>query len=133
MATKKTLGITAIAVYAAFSGLICLPTGFIVLLAAQAPDSSGIFTAVGLLFSVMGVFSFASVYGLWSLQEWGRVLTLWLSGISIVLGFVAIFPIWPEQQFSVSNTILQLFGIGVCVLIMVYLLKPGIKSLFEHE
>lgn len=134
MATiKKPLGITATAVYAAFSGLLYLPIGLILLIAAQANDSKGLFIAGGLLLSALGIFMLASVYGLWSLQEWGRKLTLWLSAISIVLGVVAIFPIWPKQQFTMANTILQFFGIGICVLIITYLSKTPIKGLFENE
>jgi hypothetical protein len=137
--TKKPFGITATAVYAAFSGLVCLLAGLIFLIASQTPavsetpNGSAVFTAGGLFLCVLGVFFLASVYGLWSLQEWGRVLTLWLSGISIVLGFISIFPIWPEQQFTVSNTILQLVGIGIYILIITYLSKKHIKGLFNSE
>ncbi len=132
-ATKKPFGVTATAVYATFSGIIYLPIGFILLFVGQTPEGDGLFTAAGILLSVLGVFMLASVYGLWSLQEWGRTLSKWLAGISILLGIVAIFPIWPKQQFTISNTILQLVGIGVAALIIVYLSKPYVKALFEEQ
>jgi hypothetical protein len=130
-ATKKPFGVTATAIYAAFSGIIYLPIGFILLIVGQTPEGGGFFTAAGILLFVLGVFMLASVYGLWSLQEWGRTLSKWLAGISILLGVVAIFPIWPKQQFTISNAILQLVGIGIATLIIVYLSKPHVKALFE--
>lgn len=134
MATnKKPLGLTATAIYSGFSGLIYLPIGFLLLLASQAPEGGGLFTAVGVLMCVLGVFMLACVYGLWSLQAWGRVLALWLSGISILLGAVSIFPIWPDQQFSIANAVLQLVGIGIAILIMTYLSKFHVKALFDNQ
>lgn len=130
--TKKPLGITATAIYSAFSGLIYLPVGLLLLIASQAPGSSSLYMAGGVFMCVLGVFMLAAVYGLWSLQEWGRALSLWLSGISAILGVISIFPIWPHQQFSVSNAVLQLVGIGICAIIVKYLSKQHIKSLFSY-
>lgn len=69
--TTKPLGMTATAVYAAFSGLIYLSMGLLFLFASQASTSGILFTACGLMFCVLGMFMLAYVYGLWSLQEWG--------------------------------------------------------------
>jgi uncharacterized membrane protein HdeD (DUF308 family) len=132
MATKKTLGITATAFYFALSSIVYTLAGLIVTI-ASAEKASTLLTVIGTLLIVFGVFLFASVYGLWSLQEWGRKLAIWLSAISIVLGIVAIFPIMPKQQFSIANTILQLVGVAVCSLIISYLSKVNNKSLFNSE
>jgi uncharacterized membrane protein (DUF2068 family) len=133
MASKnKPFGITATAVYAAFAGILYLPIGSVLLLAGNMPEGVALFTAAGILLLTLGVLMLASVYGLWSLQEWGRTLSKWLAGISILLGIASIFPIWPKQQFTISNTVLQLVGIGVAILIIVYLSKPHIKSLFNE-
>lgn len=131
--TKKPLGITATAVYYAFCGIIYLPIGLILLFASALPKGGSLFALGGALLMVLGVFMLASVYGLWSLQEWGCKLTKWLSAIAVVLGIVAIFPIMPKQEFTIANTVLQLAGIGIAVLIMVYLSKPHIKALFEAQ
>jgi FtsH-binding integral membrane protein len=130
---KKPLGITAATIYAALSGLIYFPVGLVLLLASQVPDSSSLYTAGGMLMCVLGVFMLASVYGLWSLQEWGRVLAIWLSGTSVVLGGISIFPIWPNQQFTVANAALQLVGIGISALIIAYLTRQPIKGLFDRD
>lgn len=130
---KKPLGIIATAIYGGFSGLIYLPVGFLLLLVSQVPDSSILHTAGGIFMCVLGVFMLASVYGLWSLQEWGRVLSLWLSAISIVLGGISIFPIWPNQLFTLANAVLQIVGIGICALIITYLSRQHIKGLFDRD
>jgi hypothetical protein len=129
--TKKPFGITATAVYSAFWGVIDLPIGLLLLFASAFPKGTILFASLGTLAIVLGVFLLASVYGLWSLQEWGRKLTIWLYGISIILGIIAIFPVMPNQQFTIANLILQLAGIGIAILIMIYLSKPHIKALFE--
>ncbi len=128
---KKPLGITATAVYSVFCGLIYLPVGLLLLVASQVPESSSLSLPFGICMCALGVFMLATVYGLWSLQEWGRTLSVWLSGISVILGVISIFPIWPQQQFTVSNAVLQLVGIGICVIIITYLSKQDIKSLFK--
>jgi DMSO reductase anchor subunit len=131
--TKKTLGVTSIAIYSAFGGIICLPVGLLLLFASALPKGTGtgLFLAIGLIITLLGVFFLASVYGLWSLQDWGRKLTMWLYGASILLGIIAIFPIMPKQQFTITNMILQLVGILIDVVIVMYLSKPVTKELFE--
>ena len=134
MAKKsKPFGIVATAIYAAFSGLILLPTGFVILLGSQIPALKGLlFTASGVLWSVMGVFALASTYGLWSLQEWGRKGMFWISVITIPLGIVAMFPIWPSQQVTMGNIVLQLVGIAISGLIASYLSRQRIRALFSN-
>lgn len=131
--TKKPLGVTAIAVYHAFCGLVYLPLSLGLLVVGALPNGQSLFAAGGGLLMVLGVFMLASVYGLWSLQEWGRKLTSWLSVVDILLSAIAIFPIMPEQQFTVSNAILQLVGIGIAILIIAYLSENRIKALFDSQ
>lgn len=127
----KPFGIIAIAVWAAFSGIIFLPTGFLLFIAGQADGSKGLFfTGVGILFSALGVVALACVYGLWSLQEWGRKTMLWYSLVSIPFGIISIFPIWPEQQMTTGNTVLQLVGIAINAVIVAYLSLPHVKVIF---
>lgn len=131
MEKKKTLGVTATAIYGSFSGLILLPIGLLLLIFSETKDGNLYFMLGGLLFSVLGIFLLASVYGLWTLQEWGRRLTIWLSVISIVLGLISVFPIWPNQNITLSNTLLQVIGIAICIVIIRYLSRDHIKVLFE--
>ena len=133
MTTKKPLGLVAIAVYCAFSGCILLLVGFLALFASQIPEGGGLFTAIGVLFSALGVFLLVAVYGLWSFQAWGKTLAIWLAIVSILLGILAILPILPDQKFTVGNTILQIIGIGVNLIIIRYLRQERVAALFALE
>jgi hypothetical protein len=131
MQNKKTLGVTATAIYSAFSGLIILPIGLLLMFAGEAARGNTLFMLGGIFACFLGIFLLASVYGLWTLQEWGRQLTIWLFGFSILLGLISIFPLWPGQQFTIANTVLQLLGILICVLIIRYLTKERIRDIFN--
>jgi uncharacterized membrane protein (DUF2068 family) len=131
---KKSFGLVATVVYSVFSGIVCLPLGFIIVLAGQAPGLNGLlFTVVGLLIFVLGVVAIVGSYGLWSFQEWGRRTMLWLYVVYIPLGVVSIFPIWPKQQFTVGNLILQLVGLIAAGLIVFHLSRPATRTLFTPE
>ena len=128
---KKSFGVIAIAFYAALGAILVIPSGLVMLIAGQIPGGEGVlFSIGGLVFSTFGVALLAAVYGLWSLQDWGRKLMFWISVISIPLGVISIFPIWPGQVYSAGNTILQLFGIGISALIIHYLTREHIRLLF---
>jgi hypothetical protein len=127
----KPFGIVAIAVWAAFSGVLLLPMSLLSLIAGQADGAKGLlFTGAGILFSALGVGAFTCMYGLWSLQDWGRKFTLWYSWLSIPLGITSIFPIWPGQQVTTGNTVLQLVGIVISAIIIGYLSRPRVQAFF---
>ena len=128
----KPFGIITIACYAALGAVLVIPSGLVMLLAGQIPGTEGVlFSIGGLLFSLFGVALLATVYGLWSLQNWGRNLMIWISAISIPLGVIAIFPVWPGSEFSAGNTILQLFGIVISGVIIYYLTRSHIRALYS--
>lgn len=129
---RKPFGVIATAVYAGFGGVIMFPLGLLLLVAGQVSGADGVlFTSVGILFCILGVALLAVTYGLWSLQELGRKVMFWLSGAFIPLGVVSIFPVWPGQEITMGNTVLQVVGIGVSGLIMFYVSRSRIKTLFE--
>ncbi len=129
---KKPFGLIVTAFYAALAAVLVIPPGLAMLFAGQISGGVGVlFSIGGLLFCVFGFALLAAVYGLWSLQDWGRKLMFWISAVSIPLGVVSIFPIWPGQAYSVGNTIPQLFGIGISALIIYYLTREHIKQLFS--
>ena len=96
----------------------------------SGPGASLYFTVMGPIAMTVGLLLLAAGYGVWTLQEWGRNLTLWLCAISIPLGIISILPIWPGQRMTIGNTVLQIVGVAVNVLIILYLIKPEIKTLF---
>ena len=128
---KKPVGIVLIAIYSAFAGLLSFLGGLIFILASAIPDVSAWFYILSVVFILFGVLLLASVYGLWSFQSWGWRFTFWLYIVSIPLGIISIFPIWPESKMSVGNTLFQLFGIAIAVAVILYIEKEEIKSLYE--
>jgi hypothetical protein len=133
MSNKKTTGITLIAIYSAFSGLLILLGGAGILVVSSMPDLPVWITFLGLVSIVLGVFLLAAVYGLWTLQEWGRNMVIWLYIISIPLGIASIFPIYPGSEMTIGNTVLQLIDIGVAVLVIWYVSKQSVRALYEVE
>jgi uncharacterized membrane protein (DUF2068 family) len=121
----------ATAVYSAFGGIIILLAGLIMLFAGQVPDGNTFFTLGGIFSTAFGVLLLTAVYGLWSIQDWGRKLAFWLYAVSVPLGIASIFPIWPGQEVTTANTVLQLVGIAVDIVILAYLSKLSIKDLYS--
>lgn len=99
---KKPVGIVLIAIYSAFSGLISFLGGLVFMLASAIPNIPAWFYILSMVFILFGVLLFASVYGLWSFQSWGWIFTFWLYVVSIPLGIISIFPIWPDSKMSVG-------------------------------
>lgn len=130
---KKPLGLVATVVYTASTGMLCLLASLLFLLVGQTTGSSGLFISAGVFSCGFGVLALTSVYGLWSLQKWGKKLATGIFYAFIPLGIISIFPIWPKQEFTVANTVLQLIGIGISLLIIWYLSRPHICILFETE
>ena len=128
----KPFGLVATAVWAGLSGAVLLSVGFLLLVASDAPGMEGIlFTVVGVCFSALGVVVFASVYGIWTLQEWGRSLMFWYCVGSIPLGLlVSIAPVFPEQEITTGDKVLHIVDIAIAIAVMWYLTRERIKTLF---
>jgi hypothetical protein len=131
MQNRKTIGIVLTAIYNAIGGLIWALLGVLLMFAAGLPETPAWAPLLGFISLLLGCLFLAAVYGLWSLQTWGLNLTFWLYIIAIPLGIIAIFPIFPGQAMSVGNTILQLVGIALDILIIYYLSQLNVKRLFQ--
>lgn len=107
-----------------------VPVGSTATLVGQAPGVGGFISILGYLFSLLGLLSCAVVYGLWTLQDWGRSLAYWLYLVSVPLGVIAIFPPLAGQTATAGNTVFQLVGVAIDLFIIVYLTKPQVKELF---
>ena len=128
--SKKPLGVTLVALCSGFFGLMAVATGCVATFASQVPGASLYFTIAGLIAITAGVLLLAASYGIWTLQEWGRTVMRWLCVASIPLGIISSLPIWPGQRMTIGNAILQIVGVAVNVLIILYLMKPEVKTLF---
>ena len=128
---SKPLGITLIALYSALSALMLIPAGCTITLLGQVPGVGGFASMVGYLSSLLGLLSCAVVYGLWTLQEWGRSLAYWLYVASIPLGVIAIFPPLAGPKATAGNTVFQLVSIAIDLIVVAYLSKQQVKDLFS--
>ena len=136
---RKPFGIILIAIYTGFWGVIALffSTILLVMISMEGhtawppiPAWRSILCILGFGF---GVLELASCYGLWMLERWGITLTVAMQMASIPLGLFAIFPGFPESSMTMGKTLFQLVGVGVAVIILVYLFKPRVKELFRHR
>jgi uncharacterized membrane protein (DUF2068 family) len=82
----------------------------------------------GILLAVVAVLSLACAIGLWTLQNWGRILTI----AFIVLGLLAMVPdlYTALTKFNIESLIVQLIGVGIDVVILAYLFTPRVKDAF---
>jgi len=105
--------------------------GALMMFASAIPDMPVWITLVGIIIMVLGVCLLAAMYGLWSIQAWGLKVSKWLYVISIPLGLISIFPIYPDSEMTTANTIMQLIGISVAAFIIYYLSKPSVVALYQ--
>ncbi len=130
---SKPIGLVLISIYGAFSGVLTLFLGAVILLFSSIPDMPAWLTVVSLISTLLGITLLASIYGLWTLQSWGGSLTYWIYMLSIPLAIISIFPIYPDSEFTIGNTILQLCGIAVAIFVLIYIKKPEIQALFTRD
>jgi uncharacterized membrane protein (DUF2068 family) len=133
MARTKPLGITLIALYNAVFAVMFLPIGCMTTLAAGIPNVPQYTGLIGFFFLGFGVLLAATVYGLWTLQDWGRSLTAWMNIISLPLAGLSIFGLFPGTQVSMSNTIVDVVCIALAIWIIQYLMSNPIKALFQGD
>ncbi|MDX2244201.1 MAG: hypothetical protein NW224_26305 [Leptolyngbyaceae cyanobacterium bins.302] len=131
MQNRKPMGIVLTAIYNAIGGLLLAFAGAIFAFAGGIPDTPAWIPLLGFIFLLSACLYLAATYGLWSLQTWGLNLTFWLYIIAIPLEIISIFPIFPGQKMTAGNTIVQLVGIGLSVLVIYYLSQPNVKRLFQ--
>lgn len=131
-AQSKPLGVTLIALYSGLFGLASFPIGCTGILVSGAPGAGAQFSIVSFLVTAVGILLLASAYGLWTIQPWGRSFSWWLYVISIPLGALSIFGVFPGQRMSEGNTIFQLVGMAVDCVIIWYLGNHDLVVLFER-
>lgn len=107
-----------------------VPAGCTVTLLGSAPGVGGSGVLIGYVSTLLGLLSCAIVYGLWTLQAWGRSFASWLYLASIPLGVVFIFPPLAGPRMTAGNTIFQMVSIAVDLFIVAYLSRPDVKALF---
>ncbi len=138
---ERPTGITVLAVLA-FIGAVFAVLGALVMFVGGAALSTlggrgtmGLGMLAGMGAAVAGVFClilgvvYAVVgYGLWTLQNWGRVVSLVLVGLGLV--FAALGLLSALVHFRILVVLWQLIVCAIDVWIITYLLKPHVKQAF---
>ncbi len=107
--------------------------GCSLLVIGQTPGPTTLLWIFSLITLGFGICLLAAVYGLWTTQSWARNLTSGIYLAFIPWGLIGIFPIFPGTPVSLENTVQQIIGIVIDVMIVAYMAKPAIKLLFEGE
>lgn len=130
--TKKPLGVVLVALYSGFFGMVSLPLGGCALvLIGQIPGAAAMVFVYAFGLMVLGFSLLAIAYGLWTTQSWARTFTAGVYAVSMPLGLLAIFPVFPGTQMSLGNTLLQIVGIVIDAVIIGYMARPEMKLRFE--
>lgn len=128
---RRTLGIFLIAVYSALGALSALPVGLAATVATVVPGATWDVAIGALLMTSLGLLLLTSCYGLWTLRAWGRKFSWWLYFFAIPLGATFLFPILPGQVVDASNTVANLVTMTIDVVILLYLRRAAVASLFD--
>lgn len=83
---------------------------------------------VGIFFLFAAVLDLCCGIGLWRLKEWGRILTIVLCGVAVVLGAVGLLT--SMLHFNMILMMWRVFWLAIDVLIIWYLTQPQVKAAF---
>jgi len=88
---------------------------------------------VGLLgaifFFFYAVIAFAAGYGMWTLREWGRILSIALAVIALLFSLPGL--LFMGLHFHLFFGTYRLFRIAISILIIWYLVQPPIRAVFQ--
>lgn len=144
--TKRPLGVTILAILnflgAATESMLLLlavsaPDTLRSLLAGLSPQGSGpdallnMGTGLALYFVAIIALMLVLGYGLWTLRNWARIITIIITAISLLgtlIGFVQI-----GAEIGLSAVLLGLLRVGLCILILWYLFKPNVREAFRKR
>lgn len=138
----RPTGVVLIAIYHFLSALflilfaILLAVGGTVLGAMFAAGHDSPLGGLGMMVGVLGaifffvyaVVAFVAGYGIWTLREWGRILSIVLAIVSLLFSLPGLLMMHLHLFFGGY----RLFRIAISILIIWYLVQPQIKALFRR-
>jgi len=84
----------------------------------------------GVFFLVFALVAAIAGWGMWSMREWGRVLSIVLAVISLIFSLPGLLMMGLHLHLFFGTY--RLFRIAISILIIWYLVQPQIKSLFQR-
>lgn len=140
----RPTGVVLIAVYHGLSALflfliaIALAVGGTVLGALLAAGHSGLFGGLGMAVGVLGGIFFLfygliaaiAAYGIWTLREWGRIMSIVLAVISLLFSVPGLLMMGVHLHIFFGAY--RLLRIAISGAIIWYLVQPHIKVVFQR-
>jgi len=84
----------------------------------------------GIFFFFYAVIAFVAGYGIWTLREWGRILSIVLAVVSLLFSLPGLLMMGLHLHLFFGGY--RLFRIAISILIIWYLVQPQIKALFRR-
>jgi hypothetical protein len=84
----------------------------------------------GVFFLVFALVAAIAGWGMWSMREWGRILSIVLAVISLIFSLPGLLMMGLHLQLFFGTY--RLFRIAISILIIWYLVQPQIKALFQR-
>jgi hypothetical protein len=84
----------------------------------------------GVFFLVFAVVAAIAGWGVWSMREWGRILSIVLAVISLIFSLPGLLMMGLHLHLFFGTY--RLFRIAISILIIWYLVQPQIKVLFQR-
>ena len=142
--TRRPLGVSllailafiAVASYVVLTVLaIAAPQTLRSLLGGLSPQGSGpemllsLGALLGVYFAVMAALSALFGYGMWTLRNWARVITIIIAALSLIGTVVSLVQV--ARDINMSTLLLGGLRVGLCVLVLWYMWTPGVRAAFH--
>jgi hypothetical protein len=116
---------------------LAVPTALHALLNGLSPQGSGpaillnLGRVLAIYFTIMIVVAGLLGYGMWALKNWSRLITAFITAVSLIVGIV--FFVRIASGVNPSTLLLELFRVGLCVLVLWYLWRPNVRAAFRSR
>ncbi len=91
---------------------------------------AGLGAAIGVVIIVFGAVYVLVGWGLWTLKEWARIVTIVLSAIGAVFQLPGLLR--ALLHFSIGGLVWTAFWLAVDIVIIWYLLTPQVRAAFQQ-
>ncbi len=130
--TTKPRTLVVAAIFAGFIAFLYILSGLILMLLGVTSADSMLVAAAGGGLLLLGTLMLTAVYGLTSLQEWGRRLMSGLSIVSVAISGSFIYPGWPGRSMDITDAALQGLIAAAFIGIVAYLSRPAVRLLYAR-
>jgi hypothetical protein len=87
------------------------------------------------VFFVFGLVAIVAGYGIWTMREWGRILSIVLAALALLFALPGLMFMLVPTHFFLGGFLFGGFGlirIVISVLIIWYLVQPNVRAIFQQ-